>query len=101
MMRCAAKRPGRAKTCIWGRHPAHNLRHCGRYTLAGPDVGVHNECDLDWLKIRVANLSIAQRFSLASFIAIAASSANAADLAPIAPAPVEGWTITLGAGPEV
>jgi MipA family protein len=49
----------------------------------------------------VATLSIAQRFSLASFIAIAASSANAADLAPIAPAPVEGWTITLGVGPEV
>ena len=49
----------------------------------------------------MATLSIAQRFSLASFIAIAASSANAADLAPPAPAPVEGWTITLGAGPEV
>jgi MipA family protein len=50
----------------------------------------------DW----VAILSYAQRFSLAGFIAIAASAANAADLAP-PPAPVEGWTITLGFGPEV
>jgi MipA family protein len=48
--------------------------------------------------IRVAILS---RFSLASSIAIAASAANAADLAPQPPAPVEGWTITLGLGPEV
>lgn len=55
-----------------------------------------------WLKIRVATLSVVQRFSLASFIAIAVSSANAADLtSPPAPAPVEGWTITLGVGPEV
>jgi outer membrane protein len=46
-------------------------------------------------------MSIAQRFSLAGFIAIAASSAaSAADLAP-PPPPVEGWTITLGVGPEV
>jgi len=44
-------------------------------------------------------LPFAQRFSLASFIALAASSGNAADLTP-APAPVEGWTITLGLGPE-
>jgi hypothetical protein len=46
-------------------------------------------------------MSIAQRFSLAGFIAIAASSANAADLAPAPPAPVEGWTLTLAVGPEV
>jgi MipA family protein len=51
--------------------------------------------------IRVATSAFAQRLSLASFIAIAASSANAADLAPVAPAPVEGWTITLGVGPGV
>jgi len=49
----------------------------------------------------VAILSHAQRFSLAGFIAIAASAANAADLTPPPPAPVEGWTITLGVGPEV
>jgi hypothetical protein len=46
-------------------------------------------------------MSIAQRFSLAGFIAIAASSAHAADLAPAPPAPVEGWTLTLAVGPEV
>jgi len=46
-------------------------------------------------------MSIAQRFSLAGFIAIAATSANAADLAPAPPAPVEGWTLTLAVGPEV
>ncbi len=46
-------------------------------------------------------MSIAQRCSLAGFIAIAASSAaSAADLAPT-PAPIEGWTITLGVGPGV
>ena len=33
--------------------------------------------------------------------AIAASAASAADLTPPAPAPVEGWTITLGVGPAV
>jgi Outer membrane protein V len=49
----------------------------------------------------VATLSYAQRFSLAGFIAIAASAAGAADLAPQPPAPVEGWTITLGVGPQV
>jgi MipA family protein len=49
----------------------------------------------------VATLSYAQRFSLAGFIAIAASAASAADLTPPPPAPVEGWTITLGVGPEV
>jgi MipA family protein len=49
----------------------------------------------------VAILSHAQRFSLAGFIAIAASAASAADLTPPPPAPVEGWTITLGVGPEV
>ncbi|MGH6853076.1 MAG: MipA/OmpV family protein, partial [Methylocella sp.] len=46
-------------------------------------------------------LSYAQRFSLAGFFAIAASAASAAELAPQPPAPVEGWTITLGLGPEV
>ncbi|PZR84792.1 MAG: hypothetical protein DLM68_11870 [Hyphomicrobiales bacterium] len=51
----------------------------------------------DW----VAILSYAQRFSLAGLFAIAASSANAADLTPPPTAPVEGWTITLGLGPEV
>ena len=46
-------------------------------------------------------MSFAQRFSLVSFIAFAASAANAADLAPQPPAaPVEGWTVTLGLGPE-
>ena len=46
-------------------------------------------------------MSIAQRCSLAGFIAIAAfSAASAADLAPT-PAPIEGWTITLGVGPGV
>jgi MipA family protein len=51
----------------------------------------------DW----VAILSYAQRFSLAGLFAIAASAASAADLTPPAPAPVEGWMITLGVGPEV
>jgi outer membrane scaffolding protein for murein synthesis (MipA/OmpV family) len=51
----------------------------------------------DW----VAILSYAQRFSLAGLFAIAASAAGAADLTPPTPAPVEGWTITLGLGPEV
>ena len=46
-------------------------------------------------------MSIAQRCSLAGFIAIAAfSAASAADCAPT-PAPIEGWTITLGVGPGV
>ncbi|MCL2452061.1 MAG: MipA/OmpV family protein [Alphaproteobacteria bacterium] len=45
-------------------------------------------------------MSIAQRLFLASAIAIACSSAKAADLTP-APAPVEGWIITLGLGPNV
>jgi MipA family protein len=49
----------------------------------------------------VATLSYAQRFSLAGLIAIAASAANAAEPAPQPAAPVEGWTITLGLGPEV
>ncbi len=49
----------------------------------------------------MAILSYAQRFSLAGFIAIAAPAASAADLTPPTPAPVEGWTITLGVGPEV
>ncbi|MGA9214927.1 MAG: MipA/OmpV family protein [Methylocella sp.] len=49
----------------------------------------------------MANLSYAQRFSLAGLFAIAASAAGAADLTPPTPAPVEGWTITLGVGPEV
>ncbi len=49
----------------------------------------------------MAALSYAQRFSLASLFAITASAASAADLTPPAPAPVEGWTITLGVGPEV
>ena len=49
----------------------------------------------------MATLSFAQRFSLAGLFAIAASAAGAADLTPPAPAPVEGWTITLGVGPEV
>jgi MipA family protein len=51
----------------------------------------------DW----VAILSYTQRFSLAGLFAIAASAAGAADLTPPMPAPVEGWTITLGVGPEV
>ncbi|MDQ6868845.1 MAG: MipA/OmpV family protein [Pseudomonadota bacterium] len=46
-------------------------------------------------------MSYAQRFSLAGLFAIAASAAGAADLTPPTPAPVEGWTITLGLGPEV
>jgi MipA family protein len=46
-------------------------------------------------------VAILSRFSLASYIAIAASASNAADLAPQPPAPVEGRTITLGLGPEV
>jgi outer membrane protein len=45
-------------------------------------------------------MSLAQRFSIAGILAVAASSAYAADLTPV-PAPVEGWTITLGVGPEV
>ncbi len=49
----------------------------------------------------MADLSNAQRFSLAGLFAIAASAASAADLTPPTPAPVEGWTITLGIGPEV
>ncbi|MGH6935159.1 MAG: MipA/OmpV family protein [Methylocella sp.] len=49
----------------------------------------------------MATLSYAQRCSLAGFIAIAASAANAAEPAPQPPAPVEGWTITLGVGPQV
>ena len=46
-------------------------------------------------------MSYAQRFSLAGLFAVAASAAGAADLTPPTPAPVEGWTITLGVGPEV
>ena len=49
----------------------------------------------------MAILSYAQRFSLAGLFAIAASASGAADLTPPTPAPVEGWTITLGVGPEV
>ncbi len=49
----------------------------------------------------MSTLSYVQRFSLAGLFAIAASAASAADLTPPAPAPVEGWTITLGVGPEV
>jgi MipA family protein len=49
----------------------------------------------------MAILSYPQRFSLAGLFAIAASAAGAADLTPPTPAPVEGWTITLGVGPEV
>jgi len=45
-------------------------------------------------------VSIAQRLLFASSIAIASSPAMAADLSP-APAPTEGWTITLGLGPNV
>ena len=45
-------------------------------------------------------LSFAQRLSFASLIAITASAANAADLTPPPPAPVEGWTVTLAVGPE-
>jgi hypothetical protein len=44
----------------------------GNYTLAGLDTTAHNVRDFDRLKIRVAILL--QRFSLVSFIAIAASS---------------------------
>src|SRR5450631_119261 len=101
MMTCAAKRPVRAKTCMCRRHPTHNSRYCGRYTLAGPDAGAHNAHGFDWLEIRVTTLSIAQRISFASLIAISASAANAADLTAPPPAPVEGWTVTLGVGPEV
>jgi len=51
------------------------------------------------LKFRAATMSMAQRFLSQASIAIAASSAaSAADLAPT-PAPIEGWTITLGADP--
>jgi outer membrane protein len=50
----------------------------------------------DW----VANLSYAQRFSLAGLFAIAASAASAAEPPPQPPAP-QGWIITLGLGPEV
>jgi outer membrane scaffolding protein for murein synthesis (MipA/OmpV family) len=47
-------------------------------------------------------MSIAQRLSITGYIVIAASTAaSAADLVSAPPAPVEGWTITLGAGPEV
>jgi MipA family protein len=83
------------------RPGAHNLSDCGRYTLARLHATAHNAYEFDWLKIRVAILSYAQRFSLAGLFAIAASSASAAELAPPLPAPVEGWTITLGIGPEV
>ena len=75
--------------------------NCGRYTLAGQLATDHTVQDFDWLQLRVATLSFAQRFSFASLIAITASAANAADLTPPPPAPVEGWTITLGVGPEV
>ena len=77
------------------------LVDCGRFTLAALDVTAHNDQNVHWFKLLVTALSFAQRLSLASLIAIAASSANAADLTPAPPPPAEGWTITLGAGPEV
>ena len=102
MATCAAKRPGCDEACIWlvDWRPII-VSDCGRYTLARLHATAHNALDFDWLKIRVALLAYAQRFSLAGFLAIAASGASAADLTPPTPAPVEGWTITLGVGPEV
>jgi MipA family protein len=46
-------------------------------------------------------LANAQRFSLAGLFAIAASAVSAAELPPETPPPPEGWTITLGIGPDV
>jgi MipA family protein len=46
-------------------------------------------------------LANAQRFSLAGLFAITASAVSAAELPPEAPPPPEGWTITLGVGPDV
>lgn len=46
-------------------------------------------------------MSFSSRFALATLLALSASSVRAADLAPVAPAPVEGWVITLGVGPNV
>jgi MipA family protein len=46
-------------------------------------------------------VSLSQRFALAGLIAITATSVRAADLAPITPAPIEGWVINLGVGPNV
>jgi outer membrane protein len=46
-------------------------------------------------------VSLSQRFALAGLIAITTTSVRAADLAPVTPAPVEGWVINLGVGPNV
>jgi outer membrane scaffolding protein for murein synthesis (MipA/OmpV family) len=55
---------------------------------------------LNLLKVHGAALSLIKSLALANFLAISAVAANAADVAP-APAPVEGWTVTLGLGPQV
>jgi MipA family protein len=43
----------------------------------------------------------AQLFSLAGLFAITASAVSAAELPPETPPPAEGWTISLGIGPDV
>jgi len=48
-----------------------------------------------------AHLSNAQRFSLATIFAIAASAANAAEPPPQPPPPPQGWIVTLGLGPNL